>query len=119
MPRAATAFALARIAYGAGLIIAPRRVAGGWLPEDAGRPGTQVAVRGLGVRDVALATGVVIAARTGVGPRAPLTVCVACDLADIAATLAAGDALPRRSRLGTVALAGATAVLGAALAASS
>jgi hypothetical protein len=119
MSRAVTAFALARIAYGAGLIVAPRRVAAGWLPDDAGRSGTQVAVRGLGVRDAALAAGVVLAVRSGASPRIPLAVCAACDVADIAATLAAGSALPRRSRLGTVGLAGATAVLGAALAAGS
>ena len=71
MPRSATlaaGFALARVAYGAALTAAPRRVAGGWLPEDAGRPGTQVAIRGLGVRDVALAGGVLLAASVGSAP---------------------------------------------------
>jgi hypothetical protein len=97
------------------LIVAPQRVAKGWLPDDAGRPGTQVAIRGLGVRDVAVAVGVVVAAKAGGDVRVPLAACVACDLADIGATLAAGDALPRRARLGTVALAGASAALGAVL----
>ena len=58
-----TAFALARIAFGAGLIVAPQRVAAGWLAGDAKRPPTQVAVRGLGARDVALAAGLVVDAR--------------------------------------------------------
>jgi len=51
------------------------------------------------------------------GPRKRpwLIACLACDLADIGATLAAGDALPARARWGTVALAGATAVVGAVL----
>ncbi len=104
-------FALGRIAFGAGLIAAPDRVASGWLPGDAGRPGTQVAVRGLGARDVALAAGVIASGRK----RPWLIACLACDLADIAATLAAGDALPPRARWGTVALAGSAAVIGAAL----
>jgi hypothetical protein len=104
-------FALGRIAFGAGLIAAPARVAGGWLPDDAGRPGAQVAVRGLGARDVALAAGVVLADRK----RPWLIACLACDLADIAATLAAGEALPPRARWGTVALAGSAAAVGAVL----
>ena len=83
-------FALGRIAFGAALIAAPKRVAAGWLPGDAARPGTQVAVRGLGARDVALAAGVVAAKHK----RPWLIACLACDLADIAATLAAGEVLP-------------------------
>jgi hypothetical protein len=109
------AFALGRIAFGVGLIVAPDRVASGWLPDDAARPGTQVAVRGLGARDVALAAGVAVA-----GDKRPwLIACLACDLADIAGTLAAGEALPPRARWGTVALAGSAAVAGAVLVARS
>ena len=115
--RAAIAFALARIAFGAGLVVAPQRVASGWLPGDAERPQTQVAIRGLGARDLALAGGIVLAAREGRGLRPWVAGCVACDLADIASTLAAGGALPARARWGTVALAGASAVIGAAVAA--
>jgi hypothetical protein len=104
-------FALGRIAFGAGLLAAPERVAAGWLPGDAARAGTKVAVRGLGARDVALAAGVALAARK----RPWLIACLACDLADIAATLAAGEALPARARWGTVALAGAAAAIGIVL----
>ena len=111
-------FALARIAFGAGLIVAPQRVAGGWLPGDAARKPTQVAIRGLGARDAAIAAGLVLAARNGERLRPWLAGCIACDLADIASTLAAGDALPARARWGTVALAGSAAAIGAALAAS-
>jgi hypothetical protein len=113
----AISFALARIAFGAGLIAAPQRVASGWLPGEAGRAPTQVAIRGLGARDIALAGGVILAARQGAGVRPWVVGCVACDLADIAATLGAGDALPARSRWGTVALAGVSAAIGAAVAA--
>jgi hypothetical protein len=116
--RIAIAFALARIAFGAGLIVAPQRVASGWLPGDAGRRPTQVAIRGLGARDVAIAGGIVLSATEGAGMRPWLAGCIACDLADIASTLAAGDALPARARWDTVALAGTAAVMGAALAAS-
>ena len=113
--KAAVAFAAGRIAFGVGLLAAPQRVAKGWLAGDAQRPPTQVAVRGLGARDVALAAGVVLAAREGTPLRPWLVGCLACDLADIASTLAAGSALPARARWGTVALAGGAAVAGAAL----
>ena len=113
---ASIAFALGRIGFGAGLIAAPARVAGGWLAEDAGRPGTKVAVRGLGARDVALAAGLAMSARTGGAMRPWLAACIACDLSDIASTL--GAELPARARWGTVALAGAAAGMGAALLAS-
>ena len=63
-------FALGRIAFGAGLIAAPDRVASGWLPGDAA-PGTQVAVRGLGARDVALAAGVIASGASAVADRVP------------------------------------------------
>ncbi|HEX5619008.1 MAG TPA: hypothetical protein VFX51_11335 [Solirubrobacteraceae bacterium] len=98
-----------------GLLAAPQRVAKGWLAADAERPPTQVAVRGLGARDVALAAGVVVAARERAALRPWLVGCLVCDLADIASTLAAGSALPARARWGTVALAGSAAIAGAAL----
>ena len=53
--KTAIAFALGRIAFGVGLVAAPQRVAKGWLAQDARRPSTQVAIRGLGARDIALA----------------------------------------------------------------
>jgi hypothetical protein len=114
---ASIVFSLGRIAFGAGLIAAPGRVAGGWLPDDAQRPGTKIAVRGLGARDVALAVGVAMSAADDGAVRPWLAACIACDLSDIAATLGAGGALPPRARWGTVALAGAAAAIGAALAA--
>jgi hypothetical protein len=43
---------------------------------------------------------------------------VAGDVADIAATLVAGSSIPTRARWGTLGLAGASALAGAALAAA-
>ena len=110
----AVAFAVGRLAFGAALVAAPGRTASGWLGDDSARPGTKVAVRGLGARDLALSAGV-LAAAPGGDLRPWLAACVGCDLSDIAATLAAGDALPERARIGTVALAGAAAAAGGAL----
>jgi hypothetical protein len=75
-----------------------------------------VAIRGLGARDVALAGGTIAAALGGSQIRPWLLAGIACDLSDIGATLAAGDALPERALPGTIALAGISALAGAALA---
>jgi hypothetical protein len=112
----AIAFAAARGGFGAGLIASPPRVAGGWLGDEAGKPAAQVAIRALGARDLALAGGTVAAA-LGRGPLLPwLLAAVACDLSDVAGTLAARDALPERAVPGTLALGGGSALAGAALA---
>ena len=110
--------ALGRIAFGAGLLAAPARVASSWLGDDATRRASQVAIRGLGARDIALSAGAFAAALDD-GPVRPwLIALVAGDLADIAATLAAGDSLPGRSRAGTLALAGGSALAGTIVAAA-
>ena len=111
-------FALGRIAFGAALIAAPDRVASRWVGPDAGRPGAGVAIRALGARDIALAAGAALSAQRGEPTRPWLIGCAACDLCDLAATLAAGDALPARGRWGTAALAGGAAAFGIALAAA-
>ncbi|MEX2196122.1 MAG: hypothetical protein WD844_12625 [Thermoleophilaceae bacterium] len=112
------AFALARIAYGVALIAAPRRAAAAWIGGDADRRPTQLAVRGLGARDIALSAGTLAARSDGEALRPWLIACAACDLADIAATLAARKSLPDRAAPGTVALAGAAAATGIGLAAT-
>ena len=111
------AFALGRGAFGAGLTAAPAKVASGWLEQDAGRPRAQVAIRGLGARDIALAGGTAAAAAGGAPVRPWLLATLGCDLADIGATLASAGALGSRAKTGTVLLAGATALAGALLAA--
>jgi hypothetical protein len=116
--RLATAFAIGRSLYGVALIAAPARIGTSWIGADAARRPSQVAIRGLGARDIALAAGTVLAAMRGDDLRPWLIGCVACDLADIGATLAAGDDVPKRARLGTVALAGGAALGGVALSAA-
>jgi hypothetical protein len=117
MTAAAPLFALARLAYAGGLILRPERLAGPWLGDPAGGSGTQVALRGLAARDAALSAGVLVAVARRRSPRVWLLLGVLGDLADTAATLAAppGD-LPAHARAGTLALAGGSALLGAALA---
>jgi hypothetical protein len=111
----ASAFAIGRALYGVALIAVPARIGSSWIGTDATRRPPQVAIRGLGARDVALAAGTVLAAARGDDLRPWLAGCVACDVVDIGATLAAGDDVPKRARVGTVALAGGAALAGATL----
>lgn len=115
--RLATAlFALSRVGFGVGLMARPERVASGWIGSDAEREPVKLVVRGLGARDVALSAGTL--ASLGHEDRlAPwIAAAIACDLSDIAATLATpADALPGNARWGTVGLAGAAAAGGVAL----
>ena len=112
----ASLFAAGRLAFGAGLIAAPGKVAGGWIGADADRPAARIAVRGLGARDVALSGGALAARDDEARLARWVAAAVVCDLADIGITLATpADALPSNARWGTVALAGASALAGAVL----
>lgn len=111
-----TAFAVGRAAFGVALYAAPKQVASGWLGEDAQRDPTQIAVRALGVRDVAIAAGTIAAAGSGKGVRGWIVAAMGSDTGDIVATLLAdGDRLPKNARWGTIALAGGSVAAGAAL----
>ena len=110
-------FATARLAFGAGLMAAPERVARGWLGADAAREPVKIATRGLGARDVALSAALAALREDDHALVTLLAVTVLCDLSDVAATLAApADSLPDNARWGTAALAGVSAAAGAALA---
>jgi len=112
------AFAAVRGLFGVGLAVAPGRLASGWIPDDAGRDQTQMVLRGLGARDIALAGGTVAAVLSDDDRRPWLISAMACDTADIVAAFVAGDSLPSRARWGTLALAGAAVAAGAALVAA-
>ncbi|HYI37870.1 MAG TPA: hypothetical protein VEX39_14755 [Thermoleophilaceae bacterium] len=110
------AFAAGRIAFGVGLVAAPGKVAGGWLGQDAERGPTQIAIRGLGARDIALSAGMLLTLDDPDRLAPWLAVTIGSDLTDMAATLAAPvDALPSNAKWGTAALAGAAAAAGAVL----
>lgn len=105
-----------RAVYAAGLLVAPDRVARPWL-GDVHPAAAAIATRGLGARELALCVGAVAAVMSGAPARPWLLACVASDATDVAATLAAdGDALPPRSKPGTVLAAGAFGAVAAMLA---
>ena len=109
-------YSAARAGFGLALVGPPSWAAERWIGRDASRRPVGVAMRGLAVRDLAVALGAIDALRRD-GAVAPwLVAAAACDVADIAISLAAGDSLPKPARWGTPVLAGASAVVGAGLA---
>lgn len=116
--RLATASVLSlRIAYGAGLIVAPGKLAGGrWLGAGAERGASQVPLRGMGAREVGVHGAALLAALRGDPLRPLLAVSILGDLADISSTALSRDELPEGSAAATALVAGGSLVLTAALA---
>jgi hypothetical protein len=113
---AAIAVLSLRVAYGTALVAAPSRLTRSWL-GPAGAP-TEVALRGLGVREIAVHGAALVAAATGRPLRPWLAVSVAGDLGDVAATALGAPGLPSGALPKTVAVAGASALLTAVVAAA-
>jgi hypothetical protein len=107
-----------RVAYGAGLIVAPQRLTRRWLGPAARTGPVQVPLRGMGGREVAVHGAALIAVLTGSPVRPWLAVSIAGDLCDIVATAAARDAVPDGAAIATLAVAGGSALLTAAVAAA-
>lgn len=114
----ALVYAGSRIAYGAGLVAAPRRVASNWLGDGLDRAAGRVGARALGARDALMAGGLAHALNRDGDPLPWLIALAASDVVDIAATLADRDDLPDMAAPGTVAAAGTFCAWGLALARS-
>jgi hypothetical protein len=90
----ARAQALGRIALGAGLVLAPRLVAGAWVGAPADRPGGQVLAAAMGARDVGLGLGMLHAAGRRRAARPWVRAAMLADATDLVATLRTRDELP-------------------------
>jgi hypothetical protein len=102
-----------RIGFGAGLVLAPGLVGRTWVVGDeAQRPAAKLLARALGVRDLALGLGIVIALDRGAPVRGWLEAAALSDAVDLVATLLAG----RAARRGVALVAAGSAVGCAALA---
>jgi hypothetical protein len=112
----ARGLAAGRVALGIALVAAPDAAARRWLGEtSADDPGRQIAVRGLGARDVALGVGTLVALRgEGDVRRAAhwLEAGAVADLADAASTAVAEDLDVSRATGVVVALSAAALGLG-------
>jgi len=116
--QAAVAVAALRIAYGAALAVAPARTTRSWLGSDASRPATGVALRALGAREIVLHGGAVAAALSGAPVRPWLVASMGGDCSDVLATFGAGSHLPDGAAVKTLAVAGGSAALSAAVVAA-
>jgi hypothetical protein len=110
-------FAAGRVAFGAGMLLAPRRVAHGWIGDDIERPPVALLVRAVGARDIVLGSGALLALASGQPARTWLQAGLAADLADTAITAAALRSLPRQGALATMALTIGAAAVGSRLSA--
>jgi hypothetical protein len=115
---AATAVLGLRIAYGAGLLAAPGRMARRWLGASADTAPTQIPLQGLGTREIVLHCGAIIAACRDSALRPWLAASIAGDLTDVAATVARRGELPDGSARATVLVGGGSALISALLAAA-
>lgn len=96
------ALAAGRVAFGAGLALAPAPFAGVWIGSRARDPRTQVLCRGFGVRDLVLGAGSLLSLRrSDFGrPRWWFVAQALSDTTDLIATLMAGAAIdPARRRI--------------------
>jgi hypothetical protein len=119
MKKLAAAVLTFRVAYGAALLIAPGKVAGNrWLGPGAYQPAATVALRGLGAREVAVHGIALALLARGEAVRPWLAASIAGDLADVGAAFISRDGLPANSPAATAAVAGGSAALTAAVAAS-
>ena len=89
---------LMRLAFGVFLFLFPRRSARGWTGERAEEGVSLLALRGMGARDIAIGTGLLIALDRGAPARGWLEAGALSDAGDAVATLFDGQALsgPRR-----------------------
>jgi hypothetical protein len=102
----------ARAAIGVALIAAPGPIGKRWLGDVSERPAAQLAISGLGGRDLALGLGTFWALsgrrRT---PRPWLIASAGADTPDFLATLRSREGLNTAAVIATVAIAGGSAVL--------
>ena len=112
VPTIARAAAAARAVIGVALLAAPGPAGKRWLGDVSERPGAQVAISGLGGRDIALGLGTFWALggrRRNPGPW--LIASAGADTADLLSTLRSREGLSTAAVIGTVAIAGGSAAL--------
>ena len=108
--------AAGRLTFGTAMMLAPERVAAGWIgSRDGGRAGVQLLTQALGIRDAVIAAGVL--ATTGAsGGRNWLLAGTAADAIDLAATVRARGSIPSSAAVGVSLLAAGSTALGLYLA---
>ncbi|MBA2763219.1 MAG: hypothetical protein H0U42_00840 [Thermoleophilaceae bacterium] len=112
----ALVIAAGRVAIGLALLLAPGRAGVSWLGPSVAGGSPAIAVRLLGVRDAALGGGLIAAAVTDQSIVLWLLAGVLADATDGIVCMTSGSELNRRTRIGTVVVAGGSAAAGIVLA---
>jgi hypothetical protein len=113
-PRAiATVYALGRVVIGTALTVAPRTTAATWVGGDAERTSAQLLTSALGIRDLGLGAGTIVALRRGGDTRPWLQASAAADFVDFVATVRGRRDIPGIAVLTVGAVAAGSAGLGA------
>jgi hypothetical protein len=103
--QAATGLSYARVAFGLGLLLAPRPMAAGWSGGAAVQGGGRVLAVALGARELALGLGTLRALQSGGPARDWLLAGALADGSDLAGSLVLRRSLPVTGWLGVSALA--------------
>jgi hypothetical protein len=110
----ARGLAAVRVALGVAALAAPDLLAGPWIGADAGLPNARLLARAMGMRDLALGAGALLALSRGRGQGARDWVWLgaASDAVDATLTAVAFRRLPRVGRWGVIGSAGGAAIVG-------
>lgn len=108
----AKSIAALRIAIGATALAAPAVMAGPWIGAQAQEPGTWLLARAMGMRDIALGAGALLAFARGDDARDWVRLGALSDGMDALLTAAAFRRLPTVGRWGVLASAGGAALAG-------
>ena len=114
----ARALGLVRVALGAVGVLAPKKLMRAWIGQEAKPYPTNMVVRGLAVRDVALGVGLLAALEKDGETRGWLEAMALSDLGDAVGTLGSWKDLPGFRRLGLLAMEIGSAAVGMQLAAA-
>ena len=107
-----TPLAVGRTLFGIGFLAAPEEMSRGWIGRKAAKQGgTQLMVRALGARDLAIGLGALTAGGDAV--RSWAAAGVLSDGLDLVATLTADD-IPETARIAVSVIAAASAAIGIA-----
>lgn len=109
----ATGLAASRVAVGTALFVLPRVAGRVWLGREGSRPGAEIALRGMGIRDAALGAGALMALSADQPADRWLEAGIASDVGDVVGALASRRRASALSVLATVLLGGAAAAVGA------
>jgi hypothetical protein len=105
-----------RVGFGAAMFLAPNRVAKSWTGDDTVSVPSTLALRGMGIRDIAIGLGLVKAVELGTPTRGWLEASALADAGDAVATLMSWRELGGARRLFWLAAEAGAAVLAMQLA---